>query len=154
MTHTVGGYIFSPQRFNRRDIDRANQVVAEWMRKNGDYQMNHDALMGVGRCMYSMIDGDGEGVQPLIDVLNKSVKLSSWIGFDFAGGGHLGVIVRGGSHVGIHNREDAQQIYDTTACIRRKLGKEMPRRRLEMIFDDRTRMYLPADFRNAIRRVA
>lgn len=153
MTHFVNGNIIVHGRFLEYDVGLTNNVVIEFLRKNDRYVAKYDKYYGTTE--YSR---DGES-QPFISVQDKAIELFEYnpnlkkLSLDE----HLSLIITigSGSHVGIQDTEYAQEIYDTTVCLRRLLQKRLPLdRKLDLLFDDERQLYLPSTFKKLIRQAA
>ncbi|MBI2584035.1 MAG: hypothetical protein HYW25_05180 [Candidatus Aenigmarchaeota archaeon] len=150
MTHSVNGNIIVPGRFSEYDRRLTNGIVEDFTRKSGRYAARYDPDHGI--TTYSR---DGE-VQPFISVFDKPAELSEWkphLEPSFRRALYLFVCVESGSHVGVQDAEYAKEIYDTTLKLRRLL-RRVCESKIEILFDDEKKLYLPSDFRDLIKQAA
>ena len=150
MTHRINGNIVIRGIGRRYDTVAINNIVTETVRRNGINCSQYFPEYKLTK--YHREDGH----QPFIHVLDKPTRLYYYKPRENMEErqrvSDLIVIVESGSHVNFDDRE-AKEIYDWTVCLKRSLRKEIPTG-LEVLFDNEYQLFLPKDFRAAIKQAA
>lgn len=159
MTHLIHGNIFTygDVYVSNKYRIRVNSEVVEFVRGQGAFGSIYKSIS----TEYFKIDRDTGSelrVQPFIRVFDEQRSLRLWKGHHFEGwkdgleSALLVLEVCSGSHVGVHDTFFAQEIYETTMGLAKRLSSLFSRR-LQILFDDGNKLYLSEDFKKTIKPV-